>query len=90
MIATTWNRNVPPQSGASRSAPVEGIVTHGLCLTERDLAVATPTQAQVTAWQREAIRLEREYLRTGRPIHLLAFVRHVAGMLLRLREAMSI
>jgi hypothetical protein len=49
--------------------------------------VAQPTPTQIAAWQREAIRLAKEYLRTGREIHGKAFEKHVAGMLLRLRQA---
>jgi hypothetical protein len=45
------------------------------------------SQAQFKAWQREAARLAREYLRTGRPIHRLAFERHMGGMLQRFRKA---
>ena len=44
------------------------------------------SQAQFKAWQREAARLAREYLRTGREIHRIAFSRHLNGMLLRLRR----
>jgi hypothetical protein len=42
---------------------------------------AKGAQASFTAWQREAVRLASEYLRTGREIHRLAFERHVGGML---------
>ena len=48
---------------------------------------ASASQALFKAWQREAARLAREYLRTGRPIHRLAFERHMGGMLIRLRIA---
>jgi hypothetical protein len=37
-------------------------------------------QSRFTAWQREATRLAKECLRTGRERHRLAFERHVGGM----------
>ena len=43
-------------------------------------------QAHLAAWRREAARLAREYLRTGREIHRIAFQEHVGGMLMRLRR----
>jgi hypothetical protein len=50
---------------------------------------AGASQALFKAWQREAARLAREYLRTGREVHRLAFERHVGGMLMRLRGCLE-
>ena len=49
--------------------------------------VSMPKELNIAGWQREAARLVFEYLRTGREIHRLAFVRHIDGMLMRFREA---
>jgi hypothetical protein len=46
-------------------------------------------QASFAAWQREAARIAREYLRTGRAVHRSAFERHMGGMLLRLRKGQA-
>ena len=65
-------------------AALAGGNTKTIRLTARYLS-AGASHALFKAWQREAVRLEREYLRTGRPIHRLAFERHMGGMLIQLR-----
>ena len=46
-------------------------------------------QAPLADWRREAERLAREYLLTGREIHLKAFIRHVIGMLAHARSKLA-
>ena len=46
---------------------------------------ARPTQTCIALWMREAERLVGEYIKTGRKIHLQAFIRHVMGMKQALR-----
>ncbi len=54
------------------------------CKAYRSLGRSQPYFA---VWQREASRLASEYIRTGRELRRLAFLRHMGGMLLRFREA---
>ena len=41
--------------------------------------VRTTKQLNIAGWQREAIQLALEYLRTGRELHRVAFERHMLG-----------
>jgi hypothetical protein len=43
--------------------------------------ILSPRAATIKAiWQREAVRLFREYWRSGNPKHLVAFVVHITAM----------
>jgi hypothetical protein len=76
------------RAGPRRSAPGQRITgaTNNLRLAN---CYHGATRVQVFgAWKREAARLAREYLRSGRAIHFTAFKIHLGGMLQRFRESL--
>jgi hypothetical protein len=82
---TTQSRDHPPPG--NDEAAGQGGNTKTLQLRAAYLT-AGGSQAQFKTWQREAARLAREYLRSGREVHRFAFERHMGGMLQRFQESL--
>ena len=79
------------ESGGAPPGNDEAALAGGNTKTFRltvDYRSVKASQAQLKRWHREAARLEREYLRSGREVHRLAFERHMGGMLQRFRESL--
>jgi len=71
----------PKETGGLLHAPSKKVTTE--CY-HRLLVVQVPF-----SWQREASRLASKYVLKGRDSDLLAFERHMGGILFRVREAIQ-
>jgi hypothetical protein len=81
--------NAAPDTGPTRMRRTPQAANHAGLLTLLQGGLyqgPVPTQACFKGWRHEAARLANLYRLTGRELHKLAFERHVAGILLQVKE----